>query len=221
MRIIAKIKRDGFRKTLARRLLKKYSRLRVAIFKGIFSDNKPTLNNTKIVQPTQFVGDGRISADRVRLGYFPSPGLLNGSGYIEARDKNSVVEINESTTINNSFIIIADKSSIYIGKRCLIGPDFFVTDSDFHGLSIEDRSNGNYDCAPVKIDDDVFIGHGVKVMKGVHIGQGAVIGSGSVVVNDIEAFTINAGVPAKKLRDLPTGRYIKGNDAPTKMHNNP
>tara|TARA_B100001250_G_C19654546_1_gene724226 strand:- start:16 stop:546 length:531 start_codon:yes stop_codon:yes gene_type:complete len=167
MRLVAKIKRDGFKRTIVRRLLKRHGQLRAFIFRAFFSDNKPNLNKTKIVQPTQFVGHGRITINKARLGFFPSPGFLNGSGYIEARAEHAIVEIAESTTINNGFKIIADKSSIHIGKRCLIGPDFFVADSDFHGLRIEDRKNGNYDCKPVRIDDDVFIGQGVSVMKGV------------------------------------------------------
>ncbi len=150
MRLVAKIKRDGFKRTIVRRLLKRHGQLRAFIFRAFFSDNKPNLNKTKIVQPTQFVGHGRITINKARLGFFPSPGFLNGSGYIEARAEHAIVEIAESTTINNGFKIIADKSSIHIGKRCLIGPDFFVADSDFHGLRIEDRKNGNYDCKPVR-----------------------------------------------------------------------
>lgn len=206
------------RRKFVRRLLKKYGQLRAFTYRVFFSDNKPNLNNTKIVQPTQFVGDGRIKINKARLGFFPSPGFLNRSGYIEARTGNAIVEISESTTINNGFTIIADKSSIHIGKRCLIGPDFFVTDSDFHGMRVEDRTNGNYDCKPVRIDDDVFIGHGVKVMKGVHIGQGAVIGSGSIVITNIEAFSINAGVPARKIRNLPTEQDSQMDDAFTQQH---
>lgn len=207
MGIIARIKRDGFRRTAVHRLLKKHGQLRSFIFRALLSENKPILDSAKIVQPTQFSGKGRITISKARLGFFPSPGFLSGNGYLEARAENAIIEIAESTTINNGFTIIADKSSIHIGRRCLIGPDFFVADSDFHGMNVEDRTNGNYDCKPVKIEDDVFIGQGVKVMKGVHIGQGAVIGSGSVVVSDIEPFTINAGVPAKKLRSLPRPQH--------------
>jgi len=53
----------------------------------------------------------------------------------------------------------------------------------------------------VIIGNDVWIGHGVTIMAGVKIGDGVVIGSGSVVTKDIEAYTVVAGVPTKKIKD--------------------
>jgi len=49
------------------------------------------------------------------------------------------------------------------------------------------------------IGDDVWIGYGSIVLSGVKIGNGAIIAAGSVVTKDIEAFSIVAGVPAKKI----------------------
>lgn len=77
-----------------------------------------------------------------------------------------------------------------------------MTDSDFHGLELENRCNGNYECAGVVIEDDVFIGDNVRILKGVKVGPGAVIGSGSVVVSDVESMSVYAGVPARKIKSL-------------------
>ena len=182
--------------------MKGYCKTKVFLYKLLFSNNKPFLNNVNVVQGTQFVGKGTISINNSQLGVWPSPGIVCGAGYIEARMNGAEVVIEHSTFINNNFVFIADRTSIKIGKRCLIGPNFFITDSDFHGLNVKDRLNGNYECFPTVIEDDVFIGEGVKVMKGVTIGRGSVIGSGSVVVNDIDPNSIYAGVPAKKIRNL-------------------
>ncbi|MDP5133596.1 MAG: acyltransferase [Paraglaciecola sp.] len=192
----------GFRRVFVCFLTISLSRTRSRLYRLFFSDNTPFLMNTRIIQPTIFMGKGNIKLCRVRLGVWTSPGLISGSGFIEARAEGSSVVIGDSTIINNGFVIIADKSSVVIGKRCLIGPNFFVADSDFHGLEVRDRNNGNYDCLPVVIEDDVFIGEGVKVLKGVKIGRGSVIGMGSVVVKDVEPFSIYAGVPAKKVKSL-------------------
>lgn len=172
-------------------------------YRVFFSEISPVLNGAKILQPTQFLGRGYVYVGCSQIGVWSSPGLISCAGYIEARSKEARVVISDSTSINNNFTMIADRSSITIGERCLIGQNFFVCDSDFHGVNLANRLNGGYECAPVVIESDVFIGEGVRVLKGVRVGKGSVIGSGSVVVNDVEPYSIYAGVPAKKIREIP------------------
>lgn len=50
----------------------------------------------------------------------------------------------------------------------------------------------------IKIGNDVWIGFGVMIMEGVIIGDGAIIGTGALVTKDIEPYSINVGIPAKK-----------------------
>lgn len=42
----------------------------------------------------------------------------------------------------------------------------------------------------------------MTITKGVRIGDGAVIGANSVVLNDVEAHSVYAGVPARKIRKV-------------------
>lgn len=50
----------------------------------------------------------------------------------------------------------------------------------------------------VEIGNDVWIGNDVRIMDGIRIGDGAIIGLGSIVTKDIEPYSINFGIPAKK-----------------------
>ena len=50
------------------------------------------------------------------------------------------------------------------------------------------------------IEDDVWIGHGVTIMRGVKIGEGSIIAANSVVTKDNETYSINAGVPTKQIK---------------------
>lgn len=52
-------------------------------------------------------------------------------------------------------------------------------------------------CAPVTIEDDVWIGVNVTILPGVTVGKGSVLGAGAVVTKDVKPFTVVAGVPAK------------------------
>ncbi|MCL4294660.1 MAG: acyltransferase [Anaerolineae bacterium] len=50
---------------------------------------------------------------------------------------------------------------------------------------------------PVVIQDNVWIGAGVRILGGVSLEQGAVIGAGAVVTKSVPKHTIVAGIPAK------------------------
>lgn len=63
--------------------------------------------------------------------------------------------------------------------------------------------------APV-IGNNVFIASGAKIIGAVHIADGVAIGANAVVVKDInEPNTTWAGVPAKKVSDKGSAKYIK------------
>lgn len=56
---------------------------------------------------------------------------------------------------------------------------------------------------PVIIEDDVLVGANAVVIEGVHVGQGAVVAAGAIVIDDVPAGAVVAGVPAKiiKMKD--------------------
>lgn len=79
-----------------------------------------------------------------------------------------------------------------IGKRCHIGANAVIA-----GV-LEPMS-----ASPVIIEDDVLVGANAVVLEGIRIGKGAVIAAGAVVIRDVEANHVVAGVPARfmKFRD--------------------
>ena len=54
--------------------------------------------------------------------------------------------------------------------------------------------------SPVRIGAWSDIGVNAVVLPGVTVGKGAIVGAGAVVVEDVEPFTVVAGVPARFLR---------------------
>ncbi|MEE4453963.1 acyltransferase [Novosphingobium resinovorum] len=102
--------------------------------------------------------------------------------------------------------VVCAAKSITIGKRCLMGADVTIFDTDFHPHEPENRRYAQPDwnaiSAPVIIGDDVFIGTGAVIQKGVTIGDGAIVAARSVVLHDVPAKSVVAGVPAKVIRTL-------------------
>lgn len=56
--------------------------------------------------------------------------------------------------------------------------------------------------APVVVRRGAWIGVGAVILPGVTVGECAVVGAGAVVTRDVEAFTVVAGVPARKIADV-------------------
>lgn len=177
-------------------------RLRILIY-GFLSTNR-IKGTPQILQPALMIGNGLIEfGSKVKLGYFPSPFFLSGNFHLETRSDLALIKIGENTHINNNFVAIVEHKNISIGKRCLIGTNVEIYDSDFHGISISTRKLSSYEMAKsVRIEDDVFIGANVKILKGSVIGSGAVIANGAVVVGKIPSNVVAGGIPAKVLKAI-------------------
>ena len=104
---------------------------------------------------------------------------------------------------NHTFInygsSIAARVSVQIGSHCHLGHYTFVMDNDQHDII---RRTELPPSDPVVIEDHVWIGSKVVILRGVRIGSRAVIGAGSIVTKDIPPRCVAAGNPARVLRYL-------------------
>ena len=89
-----------------------------------------------------------------------------------------------------------------IGRDCLIAANCIFSDANhiYDNLEKPIREQG---CRykSIELENDVWLGSGVKVLSGVRIHQGAIIAAGAVVNRDIPAYEIWGGVPARKIKD--------------------
>lgn len=67
--------------------------------------------------------------------------------------------------------------------------------------------NFNYNCAPIEVGNNVFIGCNVTILPNVKIGNNVIIAAGSVVTKDICDNSVIGGNPAKKISTFE--EYVK------------
>jgi acetyltransferase-like isoleucine patch superfamily enzyme len=110
--------------------------------------------------------------------------------------KRGKITIEKGVYINR-YTMIDAHDSIVIESECMIGPHCYITDGD-HGME-RDLPVGHQPMttAPVRLEEGVWLGAGVKVLKGVIIGRHAVVGAGAVVTKSIPPGAIAVGIPAK------------------------
>ena len=110
--------------------------------------------------------------------------------------------LGNNVIINRSaYVWAGETSKIVIGDDSALAPEAFVS-SRSYGIK-----KGELIWTQPPIEKDVVIGKNVWVgtkaviLPGVHIGDGAIIAAGAIVTKDVEANTIVAGVPAKKIKE--------------------
>lgn len=121
------------------------------------------------------------------------------------------LSIGDGTSIPKGSTIYCTLAPLTIGKKVIFGPHPTIITGD-HRIDIvgkyiidvtdDDKfENGinNYD-APVVIEDDVWCGANVTILKGVTIGRGSVVAAGAVVTKSFPPYSIIGGVPAKLIK---------------------
>lgn len=137
--------------------------------------------------------------------------LIKGSIYA---DESGKIEIGDHFYMG-SHSLIGSAESIRIGRCVIISNDVLIYDNNNHPTSPKMREkmsmngflNENWawkyaDKAPVVIEDNVWIGQYVTVLKGVTIGKGAVIATKAVVTKNVPHYSVAAGNPAKVVKTL-------------------
>lgn len=93
------------------------------------------------------------------------------------------------------------RKGVQIGADCLVASGCKFIDHD-HGTSATDVPMNQQTSgveAPILLEDDVWLGANVIVLKGVRIGRGAIVAAGAVVTKQISPFEIWGGIPARKI----------------------
>ena len=110
-------------------------------------------------------------------------------------DQKSAIKIGSNTYIGDRTEIHAGKS-VKIGNNCDISWDCCIMDRDYHKFCSDTEVYKE-----TVIEDNVWLGCNVIVLKGVRIGEGSVIAAGSVVTKNVPPHSLAGGNPAKIIKE--------------------
>ena len=129
--------------------------------------------------------------------------VLIGANTIIRCRFGGTLDIGDNLVIGDNCIIASRDTSVKIGDKVLIAAYCYIIGGSSHNFERVDIPIYDQPLTPAKglvIEDDVWLGAGVKVLDGVTIGRGSVIGAGAVVTESIPEFSIAVGIPAKVIR---------------------
>lgn len=130
------------------------------------------------------------------------------------------LSVGDGTSIPKGSTIYCTDAPCTIGKKVLFGPRPTIITGDHRvdiigkymaDVTVEEKAmaGGVFYDQPVVIEDDVWVGSNVTILKGVTIGRGSVIAAGAVVTKSCPPYSIIGGVPAKVLKARFTPDEIK------------
>lgn len=139
------------------------------------------------------------------------------------KDKNIVIQypfhisgkgnvaMGEYVNIGRNSMIMSLRAKCLIGSHFVSGPGLIIITGDhmpvvgkfLDEVTDEDKdfmdAERKYD-QDVMIEEDVWCGANVTILKGVTVGRGCIIASGSLVTKSLPPYVIAGGIPAKTIK---------------------
>lgn len=115
------------------------------------------------------------------------------------------LSIGDYTSIPKGSVFYCTEATLTIGDNVIFGPHPTIITGD-HRIDvigkyiIDSHEKLPENDAPVIIEDDVWTGANITILKGVTIGRGSVVAAGAVVNKSCPPYSIIGGVPAKVLK---------------------
>lgn len=166
---------------------------------GEWNDLKPLLESQKdLIEDIVIENDCRNSAIPM-LDKKDIPARIEPGAIIREQveiGKNAVIMMG---AVINIGAVIGDGTMIdmgaILGGRATVGKNCHIGAGAVLAGVIEPAS-----ATPVIIEDGVLVGANAVVVEGVHVGENSVVAAGSVVLDDVPANVVVAGVPAKVIK---------------------
>ena len=117
------------------------------------------------------------------------------------------LSVGDGTSIPKGATLYCTDAPLTIGRKVIFCPRPTIVTGDHRtnligkyiiDVTTEEKLPEND--LPVVIEDDVWCGANVTILKGVTIGRGSIVAAGAVVTQSFPPYSVIGGVPAKLLK---------------------
>lgn len=119
----------------------------------------------------------------------------------------SNISVGHHSVLGSNTRIMTTKAKTYIGNYVMFGPGVTIITGDHRTdvlgkpmCLITDQEKLPENDQDVTLEDDIWVGANVTILKGVTVGHGSIIASGAVVTKSFPPYSIVGGVPAKLIK---------------------
>lgn len=120
---------------------------------------------------------------------------INHRCILATYNANAILKIGDGCSFSGVSIWCFDH--IVIGNHVRVGANCIIMDGDAHQDDLRAGQN-----SPIVIEDNVWLGANVIVLKGVTIGHNSLIGAGSIVTHNIPENVVAAGNPCRIIKEI-------------------
>lgn len=138
----------------------------------------------------------KIDIDDTALVNIHKTTVFNENCVIRVRD-NANLSIGNFVFFNDRCLLTV-RNNVSIGNNILFGPNVMIFDHD-HDFRGNDFQN-SFVTAPIVIEDNVWVGANVTILKGSIIRKGAVIGANSVVTGEVPEDSVYTSLTHASIR---------------------
>jgi putative colanic acid biosynthesis acetyltransferase WcaF len=102
-------------------------------------------------------------------------------------------------------VAVADGAEIYNPCRITLGSHSIISQNAYLCGATHDYNDPAFPMisAPITIGAYAWIGARATVQMGIDVGPGAILALGAIATHDLEPWSINAGIPARKIKARP------------------
>lgn len=145
--------------------------------------------NVKVFHPDLVNLYGCVIGDETKIGTFVE---IQSGVLVGARCKIS----------SHSFICegVILEDEVFIGHGVMFTNDLYPRATNTDGSL---QTQADWHVVNTRVGHRASIGSNATILAGITIGEAAIVGAGAVVTHDVPAYSIVAGVPARKIDTVP------------------